>query len=147
MRARQLAAERRRREHDPGEQGSKPNNRTRPTWPHRRSPSLIQENKDRNSAVGGATRHVPPSMIQENKDRNYRVSKLCDGVRWRRMSPSMIQENKDRNPKYETPANLAVAASMIQENKDRNPHRDQSSPRVAPSVAQHDPGEQGSKPH
>ena len=58
-------------QHDPGEQGSKP---ASAAWhrPYELSPSMIQENKDRNrprlsSAQSG---RESPSMIQENKDRN-----------------------------------------------------------------------------
>ena len=58
-------------------------------------------------------------MIQENKDRNS-VCRTQDISPRDRKSPSMIQENKDRNPAVKDCVERRL-------------------------VAQHDPGEQGSK--
>ena len=61
------------------------------------------------------------------------------------VSPSMIQENKDRNRTSRACQTERQSPSMIQENKDRNCHLGR--PWLAECrVAEHDPGEQGSKP-
>ena len=107
-------------EHDPGEQGSKlvdARLREHAGWVAEHDPGE-QGSKPFWCFGHDLTAPGPPSMIQENKDRNaaYRSSRVAASI----VPPSMIQENKDRN--------TSGTAS------------DDS------AVAEHDPGEQGSKP-
>ena len=114
-------------------------------WP----PSMIQENKDRNSRIRHAGRSSPAVAAvhdpgeQGSKPGSTAVPRPMDGNTPR----CMIQENKDRNPisamRHGRPT--SSRRCVIQENKDRNLFREMLRC-LHPGVALHDPGEQGSKP-
>ena len=69
------------------------------------SPSMIQENKDRNAThkMDPDIKFIQsPSMIQENKDSKRTYANQSTGEE---ESPSMIQENKRSKP-WKTPAEI-----------------------------------------
>ena len=109
-------------QHDPGEQGSKPDTRALSMRPAGESPSMIQENKDRNPILAPYPCVRPGSAEHDPGEQGSKPDTRALSMRPAGESPSMIQENKDRNPGFA------------------------SRPGVWSRVAQHDPGEQGSKP-
>ena len=112
------------------------------------SPSMIPETRIEDHTWQGrigVTGRESPSMIQENKDRNIAATLLHHSTD---TSPSMIQESRDRNKTglVQRGSRQDRSPSMIQENKDRNVRRSGRFDLQPRPVAQHEhPGEQGSK--
>ena len=85
------------------------------------SPSMIQENKDRNPGHRDSRRSGDEVAQHDPGEQGSKLVRDLKAIGYPFESPSMIQENKDRNLKTGVSAN------------------------VGSRVAQHDPGEQGSK--